>query len=127
MGHLFTYTSFSSGTQGIAWIGKSGSVGGICAPGSKNQKYNTGWTSSLDSQNQKILTLESILVTAHGKSKLILSKINPVFVELGHNFGSLHDPETCIPKENGNYLMYTYSVSGKFLNNKVLHIFFYNI
>ena len=51
---------------------------------------------------------EADLVTAH---------------EFGHNWGSEHDPDNpeCSPSasKGGSYLMYTYSVSGYDLNNKV--------
>ena len=51
---------------------------------------------------------EADLVTAH---------------EFGHNWGSEHDPDMpeCSPSasKGGSYLMYTYSVSGYDLNNKV--------
>jgi hypothetical protein len=44
--------------------------------------------------------------------------------EFGHNWGSEHDPDNpeCSPSasQGGSYLMYTYSVSGYDLNNKVL-------
>ena len=43
--------------------------------------------------------------------------------EFGHNWGSEHDPDMpeCSPSasKGGSYLMYTYSVSGYDLNNKV--------
>lgn len=46
-----------------------------------------------------------------------------LFIELGHNWGSEHDPDTaeCSPSAElgGKYIMYTYSVSGFDANNKV--------
>lgn len=43
--------------------------------------------------------------------------------EFGHNWGSEHDPDVaeCSPaaSQGGSYLMYTYSVSGYDVNNKV--------
>lgn len=43
--------------------------------------------------------------------------------EFGHNWGSEHDPDIpeCSPSasQGGSYLMYTYSVSGYDVNNKV--------
>lgn len=43
--------------------------------------------------------------------------------EFGHNWGSEHDPDVaeCSPaaSHGGSYLMYTYSVSGYDVNNKV--------
>ncbi|CAD5114258.1 DgyrCDS3399 [Dimorphilus gyrociliatus] len=101
--HLFTATKFSDGIQGVAWIAKSGAVGGICAPGSGSTKYNTGWSTAIDKYGNRILTFESILVAAH---------------ELGHNFGSQHDPPSCATDKNNLFLMYTYAVSGKQSNNQ---------
>lgn len=55
-----------------------------------------------------MITREADLVTAH---------------EFGHNWGSEHDPDIpeCSPSasQGGSYLMYTYSVSGYDVNNKV--------
>ena len=49
-------------------------------------------------------------------------------LELGHNWGSEHDPDTdeCSPSsfDGGKYIMYTYSVSGYDPNNKVLLVLF---
>ena len=60
------------------------------------------------------MTREADLVTAH---------------ELGHNWGSEHDPDLpeCSPpaSQGGSYLMYTYSVSGYDVNNKVLITYFF--
>ena len=59
------------------------------------------------------MTREADLVTAH---------------ELGHNWGSEHDPDLpeCSPpaSQGGSYLMYTYSVSGYDVNNKVKFLIF---
>lgn len=55
-----------------------------------------------------MITREADLVTAH---------------EFGHNWGSEHDPDIpdCSPSasQGGSFLMYTYSVSGYDVNNKV--------
>ena len=46
-----------------------------------------------------------------------------MYMFLGHNWGSEHDPDTseCSPSasDGGKYIMYTYSVSGYDKNNKV--------
>lgn len=114
LAHLFTHTAFDNGVLGLAYIGspRSYSVGGICSPsytkaGTK-MFLNTGWSSSLNRYNRKLLTQEAMLVTAH---------------EFGHNWGSEHDPDTteCSPPASigGKYIMFTYSVSGIDSNNKI--------
>lgn len=51
--------------------------------------------------------------------------------EFGHNWGSEHDPDIpeCSPSasQGGSFLMYTYSVSGYDVNNKVSGFFHFNI
>jgi hypothetical protein len=73
---------------------------------------NSGLSSSRNHYGQRVITREADLVTAH---------------EFGHNWGSEHDPDIpeCSPSasQGGSYLMYTYSVSGYDVNNKVRNIF----
>lgn len=73
---------------------------------------NSGLSSSRNHYGQRVITREADLVTAH---------------EFGHNWGSEHDPDIseCSPSasQGGSYLMYTYSVSGYDVNNKV-YIYF---
>ena len=76
--------------SGLAYIGsaRKSTVGGICTRSFKTQKrelyLNTGLSSTLNVANRSILTREADLVTTH---------------ELGHNWGSEHDPDTseCSP------------------------------
>jgi len=53
----------------------------------------------------------------------VFLKLPLFFHPSGHNWGSEHDPDNpeCSPSasQGGSYLMYTYSVSGYDLNNKV--------
>lgn len=76
---------------------------------------NSGLSSSRNHYGQRVITREADLVTAH---------------EFGHNWGSEHDPDVaeCSPaaSQGGSYLMYTYSVSGYDVNNKVLICFIIN-
>lgn len=69
---------------------------------------NSGLSSSRNHYGQRVITREADLVTAH---------------EFGHNWGSEHDPDIpeCSPSasQGGSFLMYTYSVSGYDVNNKV--------
>lgn len=73
---------------------------------------NSGLSSSRNHYGQRVITREADLVTAH---------------EFGHNWGSEHDPDSpdCSPSasQGGSYLMYTYSVSGYDVNNKVSDLF----
>ena len=112
LAHLFTDTKFEGGVLGLAYVGshRRGSVGGVCSPkyykGGHSLHLNTGLSSSRNHQGQRVITREADLVTAH---------------ELGHNWGSEHDPDMaeCSPRarEGGSYLMYTYAVSGYDVNN----------
>jgi len=72
---------------------------------------NSGLSSSRNHYGQRVITREADLVTAH---------------EFGHNWGSEHDPDDpeCSPaaSKGGSYLMYTYSVSGYDINNKVKYL-----
>ncbi|XP_062584922.1 ADAM 17-like protease [Saccostrea cucullata] len=120
LAHLFTYHRFSRGVLGLAYIAGRGNSqpGGICSTGPSPGKvfrtqgydttFNTGWSSAQNSEGDRVLSLEAALVIAH---------------ELGHNWGSEHDPDTpsCAPgvEQGGRYLMYPYSVSGYEHNNQI--------
>ncbi|XP_013383117.1 ADAM 17-like protease isoform X2 [Lingula anatina] len=114
LAHLFTFQSFSGGVLGLAYIGsrRRGTLGGVCSKayykGGADMFLNTGWSSAKNRNNERILTQEADLVTAH---------------EFGHNWGSEHDPdsEECSPNafNGGKHIMYTYSVSGYEKNNKI--------
>lgn len=77
---------------------------------------NSGLSSSRNHYGQRVITREADLVTAH---------------EFGHNWGSEHDPDIpeCSPSasQGGSYLMYTYSVSGYDVNNKVAYLCVKNV
>ncbi|XP_069107387.1 ADAM 17-like protease [Argopecten irradians] len=112
LAHLFTYQKFGRGVLGLAYIAshKQNTPGGICSPSFTVDGHlstlNTGWSTSANSQGNRVLSLEAALVTAH---------------ELGHSWGSEHDASLrCTPKHEagGHYLMYPYSVSGYEANNK---------
>lgn len=117
LAHLFTYQDFDKGVLGLAYIGtpRANAVGGICTkkyPSNSGDQYlNTGLTTTLN-WGRRVLTDEADLVTAH---------------ELGHNFGSEHDPGNeveCSPSasKGGKYLMYPASVTGEQDNNKKFSI-----
>lgn len=113
LAHLFTHESFTNNVMGLAYIAgtKTTDAGGICSPitlkNGKQYSLNTGWTTTLDENENTILARQSELVTAH---------------EFGHNWGSEHDPTSgsCAPGsilDDGKYLMYPYAVSGEDGNN----------
>ncbi|XP_064652280.1 ADAM 17-like protease isoform X2 [Lineus longissimus] len=110
--HLFTFYAFEGGVLGLAYIAspRRYSVGGICSSSyyedGETFSLNSGWSSGKNRYGNRILTSEADLVSAH---------------ELGHNWGSEHDPEgDCSPSafKGGKYIMFPYSVSGYEANNK---------
>ncbi|KAK3775688.1 hypothetical protein RRG08_050525 [Elysia crispata] len=108
LAHLFTHRSFDGGVLGLAYIASSrrGTLGGICSTRrSGGRTLNTGFSSSMNTKGNNLLTQEAVLVTTHG-----------------HNWGAEHDAETseCAPSSfnNGKYVMYPYAVSGYEENNK---------
>ncbi|XP_025104285.1 ADAM 17-like protease isoform X2 [Pomacea canaliculata] len=113
LGHLFTSYPFDGNVLGLAFIAPEslGSAGGICSVSSRIRSATiyprTGWSSAKNAHGENILTLQFQLVTAH---------------ELGHNWGSEHDPDTdeCGPssRDKGKYVMWPYAVSGWDDNNK---------
>uniref|UniRef100_A0A0L8FS77 Peptidase M12B domain-containing protein n=1 Tax=Octopus bimaculoides TaxID=37653 RepID=A0A0L8FS77_OCTBM len=112
LAHLFTFQKFQDGVLGLAYIASErlNTVGGICSsPFYQDGVFmtlNTGWSSSMNTQGHRILTQEAQIVTAH---------------EIGHNWGSEHDPGEgiCSPSsfDNGKFIMYPYAVTGYELNN----------
>ncbi|KAK7487925.1 hypothetical protein BaRGS_00020826 [Batillaria attramentaria] len=101
LGHLYTSYSFERGVVGLAATASPSKLhpGGICS--TKQFSYhpyagfNTGFTSARDANGHMLVARRFELVNMH---------------ELGHGWGSEHDPETgeCAPKseKNGKYLMW---------------------
>lgn len=83
LSHLFTHRTFENGILGLAYVSspRQYSYGGICSqPYYKDGGFlylNTGLTTTKNSFGNRVLTRQAVLITAH---------------ELGHNFGSEHDP-----------------------------------
>nr|XP_022328505.1 ADAM 17-like protease isoform X1 [Crassostrea virginica]XP_022328507.1 ADAM 17-like protease isoform X3 [Crassostrea virginica] len=113
LAHLFTHQPFDNNVLGLAYIAgsRASDIGGLCSPltylSGVQVSLNTGFTSTMYSSGSTVLARQAELVTAH---------------ELGHNWGSEHDPTSgdCAPFSlfGGKYLMYPYSVSGDDENNE---------
>lgn len=105
--YLFTKRDFEGGILGLAYVAEESSVGGICDPVSFQGSpvtYNTGVVTIIN--YNKLLTNVVIMLTfTH---------------EMGHNFGSQHDPSTnatCSPEGNG-YIMSARATDGSYSNNE---------
>ncbi|XP_050405995.2 disintegrin and metalloproteinase domain-containing protein 10 [Patella vulgata] len=114
LGIGFTCREFSKGVVGLAWVASSsryGPVGGICQgkvkiSQNKYRSYNTALVTYLN-YGSVIPSQKSALTLTH---------------ELGHSFGSSHDPSsnpTCSPGGlYGSYIMDPYTNSGEKPNHR---------
>lgn len=106
LAYMFTYRDFEMGTLGLAWTGDLKNAGGVCE---KNGHYR----GSMKSLNTGIVTLLN-----YGKHVPPAVSHVTLAHEIGHNFGSPHDPEVCTPfGEDGNYIMFARATSGDRKNN----------
>ncbi|XP_063909191.1 disintegrin and metalloproteinase domain-containing protein 10-like [Zophobas morio] len=106
LAYMFTYRDFEMGTLGLAWTGDLKNAGGVCE---KNGHYR----GSMKSLNTGIVTLLN-----YGKHVPPAVSHVTLAHEIGHNFGSPHDPEQCTPGgEDGNFIMFARATSGDKKNN----------
>uniref|UniRef100_A0A1B6CZV7 ADAM10 endopeptidase n=1 Tax=Clastoptera arizonana TaxID=38151 RepID=A0A1B6CZV7_9HEMI len=106
LAYMFTYRDFEMGTLGLAWTGDLKNAGGVCE---KNGHYR----GSMKSLNTGIVTLLN-----YGKHVPPAVSHVTLAHEIGHNFGSPHDPEICTPGgEDGNFIMFARATSGDKKNN----------
>ncbi|CAB4055708.1 ADAM10 [Lepeophtheirus salmonis] len=110
LAYMFTYRDFEGGTLGLAWTGDLKNAGGVC-------ERNGHYRGSLKSLNTGIITLLN-----YGKHVPPAVSHVTMAHEMGHNFGSPHDPEDdkqCVPGgEDGNYIMFARATSGDKKNNR---------
>lgn len=111
LSYTFTARDFTDGTLGLAWVAKlTGSVGGVC----ERRQTLQGIAKSLNS---------GIVTVVNYKSRVPEAVSQITFAhEVGHNFGSEHDPDDsqCSPGMNkgGNYIMYRRATTGTDNNNR---------
>ncbi|XP_022090711.1 disintegrin and metalloproteinase domain-containing protein 10-like [Acanthaster planci] len=113
MGLAFTYRDFAGGILGLAWMGYPGfsePPGGICQ--SQITYRNDGHPSSLNTAMVTLVNYDTYVPRS--------VSVTSVMHELGHGFGSPHDPRTrsCSPAgPQGNYIMSSQATDGNQPNN----------
>jgi disintegrin and metalloproteinase domain-containing protein 10 len=106
LSYIFTARDFADGTLGLAWVADTSKLGGICEK-----------TSTIDSNIRALNTGMVTLVSYNTRVPELTSQLTFVH-EVGHSFGSPHDPTECVPDStDGNYIMYQRSTPGTQTNN----------
>lgn len=109
---LVTHRDFDAGTIGLAWLASSSYLdypGGIC-----QHRINTAG---------EIFSLNTMIVTSVNNGRTLLDPVIALTLthELGHAFGSPHDPQDnglCSPGgSNGYFIMHPYSTDVSRPNN----------
>ena len=102
---MYTFTSrdFNDGTLGLAWLASNTGAGGLCSIFDGTKTLNTGMI-TIKNYNTRVSDLMAKLAFVH---------------EVGHSFGSPHDPTSCTPgnSNGGNYLMFSHANTGQQSNN----------
>jgi disintegrin and metalloproteinase domain-containing protein 10 len=98
-----------NGALGLAYLASSTGAGGIC-------QKNTVVNDVAKSLNTGVVTILN-----YGTRVADLLVQISFLHEVGHSFGSMHDPASCQPgsKNGGNYIMYFSATSGAQANNIV--------
>ncbi|KAM5194678.1 disintegrin and metalloproteinase domain-containing protein 10-like isoform 2-T2 [Mantella aurantiaca] len=111
LSYLLTNRDYS-GTLGLAWIGRSGNLGGICSKYAKMQN------------STEKASLNTGVVTIQKYGQYLPPRVIHITLahELGHSMGSPHDEDTecakfTVSSPYGNYLMYPRAVDGNQYNN----------
>ncbi|XP_061169884.1 ADAM 17-like protease [Saccostrea echinata] len=107
--HLLTFSPFN-GKLGLAYVASSRPFdwGGMCSNADtwSKEALNVGLSSFMDPEGNRQLSIVSMSTVAH---------------EIGHNWGSNHDPDTdeCSPSSGsgGRYLMFSKALKGVARNN----------
>ncbi|XP_018424017.1 PREDICTED: disintegrin and metalloproteinase domain-containing protein 10-like [Nanorana parkeri] len=111
LSYLLTNRDYS-GTLGLAWIGRTGNLGGICSKFAKMQN------------STEKACLNTGVVTIQKYGQYLPPRVIHITLahELGHSMGSPHDEDAecakyAVSSPYGNYLMFPRAVDGNQYNN----------